>query len=203
MKRSRACDNLVALETSAHSYSTDAVNDSLALEGPYHRLKRSRAVADKSNTRHDFGFNDITQDQRALQFFLELTDHQCVQPKRTSNLSALSRSQASEFESVPLKRNSRESMLLQKKKQRLAEVTNSFNEFNIHDGEIDKLTSTMHHRSPLIAKPQPFMMTETPETRILRGLCFPRESRCIDPLNKRQAQPFDVSAIMLSISPKR
>ncbi|KAE9238803.1 hypothetical protein PF002_g10546 [Phytophthora fragariae] len=88
-------------------------------------------------------------------------------------------------------------MLLRKKKQRIAEITSSFSDFRINDTDA----------TPLMAKPLPVVMMETPETpepRILRGLCFPRESRCIDPLDKRQAQPFDMSAfIMLSVSPKR
>ncbi|POM63636.1 Hypothetical protein PHPALM_20931 [Phytophthora palmivora] len=200
MKRSRACDDLVALAAEASEYSTGCAlrRDVAYTDGLTHRLKRSRAAVDSPSTSGDETDDQELQDRRSLQFSLEMNDFGCLGAEVMLSSSAPSCSSVVDDDSLPLRRNSRENMLLRKKKQRLVEVTNSFSEFNIHDkGAV----------TPLLAKSQPVVMVETPETpepRILRGLCFPRESRCIDPLDKRQAQPFDMSAfIMLSISPKR
>jgi hypothetical protein len=219
MKRSRACDDLVALaatEASACS-STPSSSYSGAMRratdsfGPVHRFKRSRAAVDSPASSGDETDDQEMQERHSLQFTLELSDLECLSAEVTLSSSAPTRSSVLDDDSLPLRRNSRENMLLRKKKQRLAEVTSSFSDFGIHDEDMDggaaTRTTTRHHPTPLHGKPQPVVMMETPETpepRILHGLCFPRESRCIDPLDKRQAQPFDMSAfIMLSISPKR
>ncbi|OWY97788.1 hypothetical protein PHMEG_00031595 [Phytophthora megakarya] len=192
MKRSRACDDLVALaaETSEHSSTASTLRRGVGawnsvLDSPTHRFKRSRAAVDSPSTSGD-EVDERLHERHSLQFTLELRDLECLNAEVTLSSSAPSRASVLD-DDMPLRRNSRENML-RKKKQRLAEVTNSFNDFCIQD------------------KPAPVEMEtpETPEPRILRGLCFPRESRCIDPLDKRQAQSFDMSAfIMLSISPKR
>lgn len=209
MKRSRACDNLVALATESSTHIDSGcsfrrtVDDWMPLDGPVYRSKRSRAALDMGKVCGDFATSDMTQDQHTLQFMLDMTDLDGVSSKTSPSLSVLARSSVSNDDSLPLQCNLRENMLQPKKKQRLTEVTNCFNDFNIHDGDVDRLTRAMNHRPQLFPKPQPTRMTETPESRIFRGLCFPRDSRCSKPLNKRQASPFDMSAIMLSISPKR
>ncbi|KAG7375248.1 hypothetical protein PHYPSEUDO_002285 [Phytophthora pseudosyringae] len=216
MKRSRACDDLVALAADASAHSSGGGACALRrgvdawtpyIEGPTHRFKRSRAAVDSPSSSGDEADD---QERRSLQFMLEMNENlECLSAEVTLSSSAPSRASISvlDDDSLPLRRNSRENMLLRKKKQRIAEVTSSFNDFGIHDE--DRARRTLHsHPTPRLARPQAIMETpetpETPETRILRGLCFPRESRCIDPLDKRQTQSFDMSAfIMLSISPKR
>ncbi|KAE8972849.1 hypothetical protein PR003_g27363 [Phytophthora rubi] len=206
MKRSRACDDLVMLaaETSANSgCSSSALRrgvDAWAspfVEGPAHRFKRSRAAVDSPISSGDEADDQELQERHSLQFMLEMNDLECLSAEVTLSSSAPSRSSVLDDDCLQLRRNSRENMLLRKKKQCIAEITSSFSDFRINDTDA----------TPLMAKPLPVVMMETPETpepRILRGLCFPRESRCIDPLDKRQAQPFDMSAfIMLSVSPKR
>lgn len=208
MKRSRACDDLVMLaaEASANSgcsSSSSALRrgvDAWAspfVEGPTHRFKRSRAAVDSPISSGDEADEQELQERHSLQFMLEMNDLECLSAEVTLSSSAPSRSSVLDDDCLPLRRNSRENMLLRKKKQRIAEITSSFSDFRINDTDA----------TPLMAKPLPVVMMETPETpepRILRGLCFPRESRCIDPLDKRQAQPFDMSSfIMLSVSPKR
>ncbi|KAL3665865.1 hypothetical protein V7S43_009289 [Phytophthora oleae] len=214
MKRSRACDDLVALaaEASEHSNSSGCALrrgvDAWTpfIDGATNRFKRSRASPSSSGDEAD---DQEMQEHHSLQFMLEVNDFECLSAEVTLSSSAPTRSSVLDDDSLPLRRNSRENMLIRKKKQRLAEVTSSFNDFGIHDAGMDARTrTTLHsHPKPMLAKPQPVVMLETPETpepRILRGLCFPREARCIDPLDKRQAQSFDMSAfIMLSISPKR
>ncbi|GMF35246.1 unnamed protein product [Phytophthora lilii] len=209
MKRSRACDDLVALAAEAsagHSSSSSggALRCDAWTQGPAHRFKRSRAAVDSPGSSGDEADDQELQERHSLQFMLEMNDLECLSAEVTLSSSAPSRSSVLDDDSLPLRRNSRENMLLRKKKQRIAEITSSFSDFAIHD---EDMGPHLHHPTPLLAKPQPVVMMETPETpepRILRGLCFPRESRCIDPLDKRQTQPFDMSAfIMLSISPKR
>lgn len=209
MKRSRACDDLVALAqeaAAAHcssSFSSLAAHSSFSRADawqPAHRFKRSRAAVDSPVSSGDEADDQELQERHSLQFSLEMSDldfrGRAVSPLLSS--SAPVKASVLDDDRLPLRRNSRENMLLRKKKQRLAEITSSFGDFCIHDDALER---------PVAAKPQPVVLPETPETpepRILRGLCFPREARCIDPLDKRQAQPFDVSAfIMLSISPKR
>ncbi|KAG6942419.1 hypothetical protein JG688_00018201 [Phytophthora aleatoria] len=215
MKRSRACDDLVALAAEASTLSSNsgctlrgAVDDwTPFVEGPVHRFKRSRATVDSPSSSSDEADNQERQGRHSLQFMLEMNDRECLSSEVTLSSSAPSRSSVLDDDSLPLRRNSREKILLRKKKQRVADITNSFNEFGIHDEDMNVATrTTLHFPTPLLAKRQTMMMEtpETPEPRILRGLCFPREARCIDPLDKRQAQPFDMPAfIMLSISPKR
>lgn len=216
MKRSRACDDLVALAAQASEHSNSSGGalgrgvDAWTpyIEGPTHRFKRSRAAVDSPSSSGDEADDRELQERRSLQFMLEVNDFECLSAEVTLSSSAPMRSSVLDDDSLPLRRNSRENMLIRKKKQRLAEVTSSFNDFGIHDDAMDARTRTTFHShpKPMLAKTQPVMMEtpETPEPRILRGLCFPREARCIDPLDKRQAQPFDMSAfIMLSISPKR
>lgn len=212
MKRSRACDDLVALAAEASTGCSSSSSGALRrgvdawgspfVEGPAHRFKRSRAAEDSPVSSGDEADDQELQERHSLQFTLEMSDLSCLSAEVTLSSSAPSRSSVLDDDSLPLRRNSRENMLLRKKKQRIAEITSSFSDFGVHDEDM-----VHHHPTPLMAKPQPVVMMETPETpepRILRGLCFPRESRCIDPLDKRQAQPFDMSAfIMLSISPKR
>ncbi|KAG7397575.1 hypothetical protein PHYBOEH_000508 [Phytophthora boehmeriae] len=183
MKRSRACEDLVALAQEA------STADSRAMDAwPTHRCKRSRgSPASSGDEADDQELFSLQQDRHSLQFALETSDFaadallSCSAPANTCVL---------DDDILPLRRNSRENMLLRKKKQRIAEITSSFNDFGLQDKE---------------ATPQQVVSSpETPEPRILRGLCFPRDSRCIDPLDKRQAQAFDMSAfIMLSVSPKR
>ncbi|KAG6622246.1 uncharacterized protein IUM83_09832 [Phytophthora cinnamomi] len=212
MKRSRACDDLVALAADASATNSGCVSSSALrrgvdawgssfVEGPAHRFKRSRAAVDSPVSSGDEADDQELQERHSLQFMLEMNDLECLSAEVTLSSSAPTRSCVLDDDSLPLRRNSRENMLLRKKKQRIAEITSSFSDFGIHDEDM------VHHPTPLMAKPRPMVLMETPETpepRILRGLCFPRESRCIDPLDKRQAQPFDMSAfIMLSISPKR
>ncbi|CAI5743414.1 unnamed protein product [Peronospora destructor] len=195
MKRSRACDDLVALaaETSDHISELPQCNvDTWTsfVEGPAtHRLKRPRAAVSSfssssfSNETDDYGL----QKRHALQCALGMND-----PEEVT---------LSDDDSLPLRWNSREKMLLRKKTQRIAEMTKSFNDFSIHD----KDARTLHHLTPWLTRPQSVeLLPETPEPRILRGLCYPRKTRCIDRLDKRQAQPFDMSALrMLSLSSKR
>ncbi|EEY55975.1 uncharacterized protein PITG_08722 [Phytophthora infestans T30-4] len=217
MKRSRACDDLVALAAEASTRNSDsecsqrvAVDDwTPFVEGPAHRFKRSRAAVDSPSSSSDEADEKERHDRHALQFMLEVNNRECLSSEVTLRpSSAPSRSSVLDDDSLPLRRNSREKMLLRKKKQRVVDITNRFNDFGIHDEDLNIATRTkLHFPTPLVAKPQPVVIIETPETpepRILRGLCFPREARCIDPLDKRQAQPFDMSAfIMLSISPER
>ncbi|ETI31272.1 hypothetical protein F441_21636 [Phytophthora nicotianae CJ01A1] len=212
MKRSRACDDLVALAAEASTQNSNsggtlrgAVDDwTPFVEGPVHRFKRSRAAVDSPSSSGDEADEQERQDRHSLQFMLE-NDRLSLSSEVSLSSSAPSSSSVLDDDSLPLRRNSREKMLLRKKKQRVADITNRFNDFVIHDDVAAR--TNLHFPTPLLAKPQPMVMMETPETpepRILRGLCFPREARCIDPLDKRQAQPFDMSAfIMLSISPER
>lgn len=213
MKRSRACDDLVALAAEASEYSSSSavlrcgVNAwTPFMEGPTHRFKRSRAAVDSPSSSGDETDDQELSERHSLQFTLDMNDLGCLSAEATLSSSAPSRSSVQEDDCLPLRRNSRENMLLRKKKQRIAEITNSFNDFGIHD-EDKGAPRTLRHSMPLLARPQSVVIMESPETpepRILRGLCFPRDSRCIDPLDKRQAQSFDMSAlIMLSISPKR
>ncbi|GMF60781.1 unnamed protein product [Phytophthora fragariaefolia] len=198
MKRSRACDDLVALASEA-SGGCSSYSSQRRGVGHTYRFKRSRAAVDSPISSGDEADDQEMQERHSLQFTLEMSDRECLSAEVTLSSSAPSRSSVLDDDSLPLRRNSRENMLLRKKKQRIAEITSSFNNFGIHDEDF--------RPTPLMAKPQPVVVVQTPETpepRILRGLCFPRESRCIDPLDKRQAQSFDMSAfIMLSISPKQ
>ncbi|KAL4150780.1 hypothetical protein PRNP1_010177 [Phytophthora ramorum] len=207
MKRSRACEDLVALAaetcngSSSNGDSHHAWTPSPFMEGPTHRFKRSRATMDSPSSSGDEADTQEMQERHSLQFTLEMNDMECLSAEVTLSSSAPSRSSVLDDDILPLRRNSRENMLQRKKKQRLAEMTSSFSDFGIHDEDMGAASRLRH-----MAKPQPVVLMEAPETpepRILRSLCFPRESRCIDPLDKRQAQPFDVSTfIMLSISPR-
>ncbi|CAH0489227.1 unnamed protein product [Peronospora farinosa] len=198
MKRSRACDDLVALaaetsdDTSKNSDILHCNQDTWTsfVEGPTtHRLKRSRAAGSSSSNEAE---DQEVQMRDSLQFVLDMKDLEEMTMSSTLSVQ--------DDDTLPLRRNSREKMLLQKKKQRITEITSSFKDCSIHD----KDARNLHHPPSRLTKPEFMETPETPEPRILRGLCYPRKTRCIDPLDKRQAQSFDMSAlIMLSLSPKR
>ncbi|CAH0518284.1 unnamed protein product [Peronospora belbahrii] len=218
MKRSRACDDLVALAAEASNHNNNTSNSSNNssgllqygvdtwtpfIEGPTHRFKRSRADVSSCCNSHDMTHDQGCFESHLLQFPLEMNDLEGFNKEVTWNSSTLSHSSVQDDDCLPLRRNSRENMLLRKKKQRIAEITNSFNDFGIYEDNTSSTRALRHHST----RPQSIVAIESPETpepRILRGLCLARGARCIDPLDKRQAQSFDMSAlIMLSMSPKR
>ncbi|RLN87831.1 hypothetical protein BBJ28_00012852 [Nothophytophthora sp. Chile5] len=214
MKRSRACEDLVALAEDAASASSfrrspDAWQP--FVDGPVNRFKRSRGSAGSRSSDSVSGDEQDElelQERHSLQFMLEMSDLECLSAEVTLSSSAPSASSVLDDDCLPLRRNSREKIWLRKqqqKKQKLAQVTIGMNNVDIRDDDV--AVGLEGDRRPRQFPTTSLVLMESPETpepRILRGLCFPQKSRCIDPLDKRQAQPFDMSAfIMLSISPKR
>ncbi|TDH66361.1 hypothetical protein CCR75_008007 [Bremia lactucae] len=197
MKRSRACNDLVALatEASAHRISTEsslrcAVDDwTPFVEGMHHRCKRSRAAVISGDEDSN---EPALHEQHRLQCMVTINDVDLGSADaklRSSSVTCL-------IDSLPLHRTLRENMLSRKKKQRLEEGIRCWSDLAVTDSmAIDQTT--------LRAKPHLTSMAGTPESRILRGLRLHRESRCINQRNKRQVQPFDMTSfIMLSISSK-
>lgn len=104
-----------------------------------------------------------------------------------SSYDRLSMATASCFEEClpPIRRNSRDLLQL----------------------DCDSQTALQFKKKLQLAGSEPMMMmgdhVETPESDILRSR-FQLDARCMDPLDKRQSIPFDMSSfIMLSINPKR
>uniref|UniRef100_M4B5N4 Uncharacterized protein n=1 Tax=Hyaloperonospora arabidopsidis (strain Emoy2) TaxID=559515 RepID=M4B5N4_HYAAE len=208
MKRSRACDDLVALaaETSTPHTETrqyDGHTWPSSLVDTCHGFKRSRASVDSPTSNSSNG-----DEINGFSLHLTVVGDAC-------GYKSLSRRSVSPFRSsvevkeleegddrLPFRRNLRETMRFRQKKQRVAEITSSFDGFGIHDdNDAAAKQSSVQSRGYLKA---PVEARETSEPRFRRGLCFPHQTGCIDPLDKRQGPSFDLSALIrLSVSRKR
>uniref|UniRef100_A0AAV1UQ08 Uncharacterized protein n=1 Tax=Peronospora matthiolae TaxID=2874970 RepID=A0AAV1UQ08_9STRA len=208
MKRSRACDDLVALAaepstpcTETRPYDVHHTRPS-SLVDTCHRFKRSRASVDSNSSSSSYR-DEING------FSLHLTDMGDAWAYKNGSRRSLSPFRSSDEvkdleasdDRFPFRRNLRETMRFRQKKQRVAEITSSFDGFGIHDEDAAAKQSSDRARGCLKASVE---ARETSEPRFLRGLRFPHQTRCIDPLDKRQGPSFDLSALIrLSVSRKR
>ncbi|CAI5727105.1 unnamed protein product [Hyaloperonospora brassicae] len=219
MKRSRACDDLVALaaESVAHCAAPPAHVDatwpppSSPVELCPHGCKRSRASVDSVPSSSDKNTDmrrGAVRPRAGVQTIDASTQNGTqrtwASPVRCS-VEATGADAIDSNERHPFRRQ----ILWRKKKknpQRVAEITSSFDGFGLYDTD-DGDVSHRRRRSNVraLVRTAPVEAQATTESRFLHGLCPLRSSRCMDPLVKRQGGPsFDLSAlIMLAVSRKR
>lgn len=202
MKRSRACDDLRALETSAF-WSDDCTIDSMAALSVsnssnnnntsstagqlfQHRVKRSKRVDMVLD--NDFCDLDDLSDGFLAAFHVE-----AASPTPTSSDSysafdfaletAVAAPPSSSGGLPPIRRNSRDVLPV----------------------EFDAVRAALQFKTKLqLAGVEPLVAIDAADESEILCSRFQFDARCMDPLDKRQSNPFDLSAYFrLSVNPNR